>query len=37
VLLSLWSVTNAPFGDLDGDGMIGGADLAIMLSSWGPY
>jgi hypothetical protein len=36
VLLSLWSVTNAPFGDLNGDGQIGGADLAIFLGNWVP-
>ena len=26
-----------PFGDLDGDGAIGGADLAILLGNWGAY
>jgi hypothetical protein len=36
-LLSLWGTINAPFGDLNGDGMIAGADLAIFLGNWGPY
>lgn len=30
-------MTNAPFGDLNGDGQIAGADLAILLGNWGPY
>ena len=37
VLLSLWGVSNAPFGDLTGDGQIGSADITVLLSNWGPY
>jgi len=35
-LLSEWGVKNPALGDLDGDGVVGGADLAILLGNWGP-
>lgn len=28
--------STGPIGDLDGDGAVGGADLAILLAAWGP-
>jgi len=34
-LLGLWGAIGAPIGDLDGDGEIGGGDLAVMLANWG--
>ena len=33
-LLSAWG--SSGLGDLNCDGTVGGADLAIMLNSWGP-
>jgi hypothetical protein len=27
---------NPPYGDLNDDGAIGGADLAVLLDRWGP-
>ena len=35
-LLSLWGFANPPYGDLNGDGVIGAQDLAILLDRWGP-
>jgi hypothetical protein len=35
VLLAFWGVPGAPVGDLDGDGAVSAADLAIMLGNWG--
>ena len=32
-LLTNWNVAGA-VGDIDGDGQINGADLAILLSAW---
>ncbi len=29
-------LTSGPLGDLDGDGSVGAADLAILLGAWGP-
>ena len=34
VLLSLWGFPNPPIGDLDGNGVIGGGDLGILLGNW---
>jgi hypothetical protein len=36
VLLSFWGFPNPPVGDLDGNGVIGGGDLSVLLSNWGP-
>jgi hypothetical protein len=36
VLLSLWGFTATPIGDLDGNGLVAGADLSILLGNWGP-
>jgi hypothetical protein len=30
-------VTNPPIGDLNDDGMIGAADLSLLLGNWGAY
>jgi hypothetical protein len=29
-------VLDPPVGDLDGDGIVGGGDLAAVLANWGP-
>jgi formylglycine-generating enzyme required for sulfatase activity len=34
-MLGLWDSTD-DFADLNGDGFVGGADLAVLLASWGP-
>jgi hypothetical protein len=34
-LLAVWG-TKSVIGDLDGDHGIGGGDLAVLLSRWGP-
>ncbi len=31
------SVVTGGYGDLDGDGVVGAFDLALLLGSWGPY
>jgi hypothetical protein len=36
-LLSLWGFINPPYGDLNHDNIVAGADLAMLLSNWGPY
>jgi hypothetical protein len=33
MLLGAWG-TNDPAADLDDDGIVGGADLAILLGAW---
>ncbi|MFM2104474.1 MAG: hypothetical protein RL006_641, partial [Chloroflexota bacterium] len=33
ILLSAWGTSST---DLNGDGLVGSADLSILLSSWGP-
>jgi hypothetical protein len=35
-MLSLWGVENPPYGDLDGNHRINGADLGLLLAHWGP-
>jgi hypothetical protein len=34
MLLSAWG-TSDPTADIDSNGVVGGSDLAIMLSNWG--
>ena len=34
LILSVWSQTNAPYGDLDCDGDVDGADFGLVLAGW---
>ena len=34
LLISLWGLPNPPIGDLNGDNMVGGADLGLLLFYW---
>ena len=36
LLISLWGLPNPPIGDLNGDNMVGGADLGLLLFYWNP-
>jgi hypothetical protein len=34
-MLALWGIKNPEIGDLTGDGVVDGADLAVLLGNWG--
>jgi hypothetical protein len=36
MMLGVWGVANPPYGDLNSDNIVTGADLGLLLSRWGP-